>query len=288
MKFTIIAAGAALFLSIFSSCTEEYPIDLSGIEPILVVQGAISSDTMAHTVVLSKSADYFSNKPFEGVSNASVTISDGTNIFVLQEDTNKKGYYRTAKDVHGVAGRTYSLAISNVDVNGDGKNETYTASCELKAIPAIDSIEVEKIKRFGNYHWYIKMTAKDPGETQDFYMMKVCKNDILVTDSIEEWGFTDDEFFNGKQLQSLDVMALSDKKADEIVKENDKITLEMYSITKDYEKYINEVLEELQGRNPLFGSAPANPRTNISNGASGYFAAYSVTRSSTRYHEKKQ
>lgn len=286
MRYNILLGIAISSLTLLNSCTEDYPIDLSGVEPMLVVNGAISTDTMAHTVVLTKSADYFSNKPFEGVSNALVTISDGTHEFVLQEDKLKKGFYRTDKNVYGVKGLVYTLNIKNIDVNGDGTMETYTATSKLNAVPPIDSISIEKKHRFSHDQWVVKLSTTDDGNSQDFYLFKVLKNNKLITDSISEWGITDDEFYNGKKLENFPTMALVDNKPDEIVKNNDTITLEMYSVTKDYVYHINEVLEEIRGRNPLFGSAPANVRTNISNGGFGFFAAYSVTRRSTVYHEK--
>jgi hypothetical protein len=36
-------------------------------------------------------------------------------------------------------------------------------------------------------------------------------------------------------------------------------------------------LEDLLFTNPLFGSTPANPNTNLSNGALGYFGACAVS-----------
>jgi len=210
MKNITIAVYAALMLSIFNSCTEDYPIDLSGVEPMLVVSGSISTDTMTHTVILTKSQDYFENKPFEGISSATVTISDGSKEFILLEDPNKKGYYRTAKNVFGEVGKTYTLSISNVDINKDGVYETYTASSKLNFVPSIDSIEIEKTRRFSQTQWVIKMTTTDPGDTRDFYLLKILKNNVLISDSLEEWGISDDEFFNGKTLKSYPTMTLSE------------------------------------------------------------------------------
>jgi hypothetical protein len=44
---------------------------------------------------------------------------------------------------------------------------------------------------------------------------------------------------------------------------------------KTYSYYRN--LEELLFTNPIFGSTPANPKNNLTNGALGYFGTYAVS-----------
>ena len=55
----------------------------------------------------------------------------------------------------------------------------------------------------------------------------------------------------------------------------DTITLEMQAITEEYYNYISQLLTEtVWNMGPLDGP-PANPTGNISNGAMGFFLAYS-------------
>jgi hypothetical protein len=59
----------------------------------------------------------------------------------------------------------------------------------------------------------------------------------------------------------------------------------MSGITQDYYNFIIQLQDQTsQYRNPLFSGPPANVVTNIE-GASGFFAAYSRTRSSTIFEE---
>ena len=52
--------------------------------------------------------------------------------------------------------------------------------------------------------------------------------------------------------------------------------IELLSLDKQtYEYY--RTLQDLLFSNPIFGSTPANPENNLSNGALGYFGAYAVS-----------
>lgn len=280
-------------VGLLSSCTEEIKIDLGSSEPELVVEGAISTDTMAHAITLKKTGYYFSNQEAEGIRGAEVLLSDGLSEIMLTESAVKSGTYFTPDDYFGTAGRTYSLTIRNVDVNNDGVKETYVSDCALNAVPPIDSMTVEKKRVFFQDAYAIRISMQEPANVQNYYLFRVWKNDICVSDSINEWGITDDEFFKGKYLINESVMYLfPEEKPDEELIEGDRVKVEMCGISKDYLYFINEVVEEYRGRNPLFGGQPANIRTNIKRtfpessdgkGARGFFAAYAVQWKETVY-----
>ena len=277
--------------TLLGSCTTDIAIDLNTVASELVVDGAISTDTLAHTIILKKTANYFSNTAANVVSGATVTLNDGITTVTLQEDGSMKGAYRTAATYFGVVGRTYTLTIDNVDVNGDGVKERYTASCPINAVPKIDAIAVEKGQLFYHDMWSVKLSMLDPPNVSNYYLIRDYRNNVCVSDSINEWGTTSDEFFDGIYLNNETVMYFSSDKQDEIVVNGDKITLEVCSITKDYMNFIEEVKDEYRGRNPLFGGQPANIRTNIkqvlptnaSGSPRGYFAAYATSWAKTVY-----
>ena len=52
--------------------------------------------------------------------------------------------------------------------------------------------------------------------------------------------------------------------------------IELLSLDKQTYGYYR-TLEDLLYTNPFFGSTPANPNNNLSNGALGYFGAYAVS-----------
>jgi hypothetical protein len=259
-------------------CTEEMDLQLDTAARRLVVEGYVTTDTTTHYVKLTYSGSYFENKPMQGVSDAVVTLNDGTSTVVLNESASVEGLYLTPIDYYGVEGRTYTLDISGVDVNGDGVTESYSANSFMNPSVPIDDVVI-------GYHtmwdlWQVLLYAKDPADTENYYMFKVWRNDSLVNDALDEVSLADDAFFDGSDVNGVWVMALDSKKETENLHKGDIVKLEMACIDKTFYDFLVALQEETSPRNPLFSGPPANVPGNISNGAIGIFAAYSVDRDS--------
>jgi hypothetical protein len=261
-----------VFTMLFSACTEPYDTELESSFVRLVVQGSINTELKAHRVSLTKSGDYFSNTASPKVTGASVSISDGKNIFNLQEVSD--GLYET-DTIAGEVGKTYTLTI-----NTDG--ETYEASCYLNYCPPIDSIN------FGFYDLsaydiidssaYVLLNALEPNTPDNYYMWNVYRNNILETDTMNEVYFADDEFINGAYMYDVEVGWVRK------VEIGDTITLEILSITEEYYNYIYQVLSVTDWNMGPFGGPPANPNGNVfevndndnnNDDPVGFFLAYS-------------
>jgi archaellum component FlaF (FlaF/FlaG flagellin family) len=266
-------------------CTERIEIEVDSSYTRLVVEGNISTDTMQHAVRLSKSSDYFYNKPALSVSGAMVSISDGDSTVLLDESQKYPGTYMTDPGFYGVPGKTYTLTISHVDVDENGVFEEYNASSELKPIISIDSIQLEQLAG-NNYNFYeILLFAWDP-PVKNFYAFKVLKNGVLIKDSLNEIIVQDDVFFNGNYTYGIPTQFLDQNKEDEIIMPGDTITFEINGITEEYYKFVIEAQSEIFYQTPLFSGPPANISSNISNDAIGFFTAYSVGRCSVVYRGK--
>ncbi|MFZ4456396.1 MAG: DUF4249 domain-containing protein [Bacteroidales bacterium] len=285
-----------LLLVFAASCTQDITINLDKSTPELVVEGAITNEAKQHKILLSKTGDYFQNQPVSVISGALVKLSDGINTITLSQNKDTEGAYVTPADFAGVPGRTYTLNISQVDVDSDGVQEQYQASCPMLPLAPVDSISVEKKAMFRQDIWEVKLSMQDLPKERNFYLSRVYVNGVCRTDSINEWGISNDEFFDGKYLNNETIMFLGSRKPDEKVVNGDKVMLEVCGITEDYMMFIFEVGEEFNGRNPLFGGQPANIRTNVKRtypvaneikGARGYFAAYSVGWGETTYKDVK-
>ena len=263
------------------SCTErvDFQLEDAGV-PHLVVFAEITNDIKVHEVRLGKSAPYFYNKTMESVSNAVVTIDDGVRTIMLKEDPIRPGFYLTPREYYGVVGRKYRLDISNVDVNDDGVSEDYSAETEMKPSAAILGTLVLRNSSWKG--WDVLIYSQDRKETTDFYLFKIYKNRVLITDTISEYWTTDDRFFNGNEINGPVVQHFDEDKG-EIVERGDTITLEMDGITEAYFDYINGVQTEISEKVPLFSGPSANVTGNISNGAFGFFAVMEVQRNSCVY-----
>ncbi len=67
----------------------------------LVVDGAITTDTIQHQIILSYTGDYFAISAQEMATGAIVYISDGTNIIPLRELESGCLYYRWLRSRKG-------------------------------------------------------------------------------------------------------------------------------------------------------------------------------------------
>ncbi len=261
---------------ILASCTEKIDLELDSAYVRLVVEGAITTDTMAHRVRLTRTTDFFYNQPAPTVSGAQVTISDGSQTFPLTEDPQHPGDYLTQEDVHGVPGNTYTMHVQLQEPIG-GASE-YTASCMLMPVNPIDSIKV--VYRDQWEIWEIQCFAFDPPAV-NYYMFNTYKNGILMTDTINKVMATDDRFYNGNYTNGAGVGYLRKDVPREVVYPGDTITIQIAGITKEYLYFIWDVQTESGYQNPLISGPPANITGNINNGAIGFFAAYSVKYATT-------
>ena len=78
----------------FISCTEKInDISYATAAPRLSVYGNITTDTTRQQVILTENWEVLPTiPPFAPVSNADVTIADGTTVFPLTEDPMPKGH----------------------------------------------------------------------------------------------------------------------------------------------------------------------------------------------------
>ena len=99
MRWSVLVA----ILFVLVSCEEIMNVDFAGDSTKnLVVDGAITTDTTQHLVVLSYTGDYFAISAQEMATGAIVFISDGTDIIPLREL--KDGVYATEGAVAGKVG----------------------------------------------------------------------------------------------------------------------------------------------------------------------------------------
>jgi hypothetical protein len=111
-------------------------------------------------------------------------------------------------------------------------------------------------------HVEIHCFFKDPVE-KNFYRLKVFKNDSINT---QNYRLYDDQYTNGEESELRVAYATV----------GDTFRVELLSLDQStYEYY--RTLSDLLFTNPIFGSTPANPNSNLSNGALGFFGACAVS-----------
>jgi hypothetical protein len=265
---------ACLPILFISGCEEIMDLQFEGSkQKTLVVEGQITTDTMAHQVMLSWTGDFFEKPPQNMVTGAILTITDGEKTFDLTETITHPGIYKTDPDVFGELGKTYTLHISL----SDGRE--FSGSEELSACAEIDSIAQSDNYNHGyfgfDYYGYdLLLYAMEPEPAGDYYMYFLYLNDSLCTDSLSKVLFASDEFVNGNYIYGLPTSLIAEE---QFIGDSMKVTLEMQSITTAYYDFLSGMLLEIWRGTPWDGP-PANVPGNMNNGARGYFRASDVKR----------
>ena len=274
MKNIFIISAFLLFVT---SCTERIDIELDETYTRLVVYGTITTDTSTYYIQLTETTSYYYNETPPPVTGANLEISDDAgNVFTLNET--EPGIYATSPLFAAIPGRTYTLQIELAEeING---HKNYQANSTVSPIYPIDSIGLVSQPDWGENGFYeVTCFYQDP-PTTDFYMFNIFKNGELLTDTINDRFISDDAFFNGNYTNGIGVGYLDQSDEREVLRPGDTVTFQGCNIPEEYFNFVLELQSETGFQTPLFSGPPANVKSNINNGAAGFFAAYSVSYSS--------
>lgn len=264
-----------ILLLLVSGCTEPYDIDLESGDQRLVIEGGITSDSIFQQVILTKTVDYFDNEVPAGVNDALVyvTYNDDSVAFKYVDGTN--GLYQTEIAFRGISYTRYTLHVDSVVLSNDIGYQSFTASDSMRSVVPSDSIKVEYDAQIEA--WWVRLYTNEPNDSEDWYIFKVGINSTLVSDTINEWNITNDEFLSGKYLNGVNLQYLQDEYADERPSVGDTIWLYTENISEEYFNFCSDVQIESGFKIPLFSGQPANVSTNILPNGVGFFSAVART-----------
>ena len=261
----ILFAPTIIFLvSLLSGCQQVVSIDLNTANPRVVIEGNIKDQPGPYSVFLSMTGSYFDTTLVDPpISHAQVVITDDAgNRDSLKEVIS--GAYQSSS-LMGVSGRTYTLSVI-----ANGKN--YMAMSYMPSKVLIDSLYVLPRHSLGGESGYdIYVIFKDPPELGNYYRINAHSSAAISADSIDgqRYRLFTDKLTNGNEMTER-------IRAGRNVNPGDTITIELCSIdqaTYDYFHTLSDILSSDRSPTSL---APANPNSNISGDALGYFAAYTV------------
>jgi hypothetical protein len=146
----------------------------------------------------------------------------------------------------------------------------YEAEDKLYSVTNIDSLsyrinddEEEDPKDFGKFY-EVLIFALEPQETTDYYLFKFYRNDSLKVYNDTEIYYADDEVL-GEQIDGVPSPIY--------YAPGDTARVEAYSLSRNGFVFYNDLQTLLTNDGGLFSQPPSNSRTNLSNGALGYFQA---------------
>ncbi|MEM6802367.1 MAG: DUF4249 domain-containing protein, partial [Bacteroidota bacterium] len=241
------------------SCEEIIEVNLNESNPQWVIEARIDDQTNEALVDISSTASYFEPGEFEPGRGASVSISSSTGeSYELTEYA--AGKYR-ASNVDLQLQEQYDL---QVELEG----KSYEAISILQAPLQIDSLVTEfRAGGIGPEEgYYVRLAFQDPPGVRNYLRLEIWVNGELRPDI----GLYDDNLTDGNEIAFplfIDPFELGD-------------TVEIKVHAVDFEVYRYwTALSSILGNDPGGGNsaAPANPPTNISNDALGYFGVSSVT-----------
>jgi hypothetical protein len=256
-------AAAALALGSLS-CQKIISVDLNNANPQVVAEAVVTDQPGPYTVTLSMSGDYFTpSLYFPPVTHAFVTLADNLGV----TDTLKEmasGTYHTSV-LHGGPGRTYYLRV----VAGGKEYDAFSTMpprVNIDTLVALHSRESD-----GDQVYNLYVIFKDPPEPGNYYRMKLRVNVPISPDSIDgrRYHLYNDKLTNGNEAAVRIRMR-------NYFQPGDTVWVDLLSIDKSSYDYFNTLNNILTSDRSPTSLAPANPNTNLTNGALGYFAAYSV------------
>ncbi len=247
-----------LFLTLLlSGCEKVIDVDLNEADPHIVIEGNLSYNPDTAVVKISMTSSYFDTLLSVKVPGAVVTVSNRFGEKFRFKET-VDGIYQS-KQIKLKPGETYRL---EVEANG----EKYEASSKLNYSVPIDSVKFYYEEGFSFFEsgYYVNFYIFDPPGIKNYYRVKFWKNRVYQN-SIDDFYIFDDRYVDGNNLE-INLFRSP-------FKYNDTITLQLISLDKGAYDYF-KTFEELVNNNPG-SAAPANPNSNITNGALGYFSAWS-------------
>jgi hypothetical protein len=252
MKHIFLIAGIFLF----TSCSKVIDVNLIDAPVQIVIEGEINNQPGPYFVKISKSVNYTADNNFPAVSGASVVISSDGIVDTLIESI--PGTYATHL-IQGMQGSTYSLQVL-------AEGQTYTSSSIMPDAVSLDSIGFTTAAR-NDDNLNAVVYFQDPPGISNYYRFIEYNNGKPMPNSRGNFVF-DDRLSDGRYIGETLFNDSSNIKMGDTVSINMKCVDEsVYNFWFQFDQIAGN------GRGGFSAPTPANPVSNITGGALGYFSA---------------
>jgi hypothetical protein len=266
LSFLIITIIASL-----TSCEKTVTLDIEQTQPRIVIEGQVTDVNTKNFVKISRSTGFYNTGKTARITDATVRVEDNAGntydfVHYQGDHVDSVGYYFPEVPFSGVAGRTYKLTVI-----ADG--EMYEATDQLFRLVPLEKLEYRINENEMNDPEYpgrffeLLLFVKEPQDTRDYYLFKSYRNDSLKYMNDTDVYYADDELI-GENIDGIPLPVFYGT--------GDKAGVEVYSLSRDAFVYYRDLQKLLNNDGGLFGTPPANPRSNLSNGALGLFQASAI------------
>jgi hypothetical protein len=253
-------------LLLLTACQKVVNLNLDKAPPQLVIEGNVTDGADPDTVRILRSVNFYADNSFPAVSGASVNISDNTGVTDRLTESSP-GIYIT-HTLKGAPGNTYKLSVTLNDT-------TYTATSTMPQPVNLDSITFTTTSVFRKGRITAIANFQDPPGIKNYYRFETWINGAPFT---KNFFLFDDRLSDGRYIQwnlRMDSAYLS---------QGDIVRVNMYCVDENDYNYFFQLDRSTGGGTFNTNASPANPATNLSNGAYGYFSAHTVrSRTVTAY-----
>lgn len=256
MRLILLVAAAVTM----AACKKVINVDLNNAAPQIVIEGEITNGKAPYFVRVSKSVSFSSSNVYPPVTNAEVYIKDSANGIIDHLAQVDSGVYRTQQLV-GVMQHTFVLSVTI-----DGKQ--YRAVSKMPKPVPLDSVTFALNFDFNNNQEInAVVNFEDPIGLGNYYQFietlngRLIPNVFVFEDRLSDGRYIEQPLFNDSSY----------------LKKNDTLEITMNCVDKNIYNYFF-TLANVTGNNNFQTATPANPVTNISNGALGYFSAHTTQR----------
>jgi len=255
-----LAIGCGMLLVGAVACKKVISVDLRDVPSQIVIEGEITNGGRPAQVRISKSVNFSASNVYPPVSGATVRLTDSSSDYYALMTETDSGLY-TSQLVGGIPNHVYKL-----DVTVDGK--TYSATSRMPRPVVLDSVTFALNTDFNNKQDINAiMNFRDPDGLGNYYQFTESLRGRLIPDIF----VFEDRLSDGKYIEQP---LFNDSS---YLQRRDTLLLTMNCIDKNVYNYFFS-LANVTGNNNFQTATPANPNTNISNGALGYFSAHTTTR----------
>ena len=287
---------------LFSSCEQDLNIEIKTNDKRLLVDGEFTNDTVVHSMRLYCSGSLITGRRQTIVSGAKIVITDNIDTFDYIENKDTLGLYQTAGKVGGKGGHIYTLSITNIDIENDGKMDSYIAQAMMPVPIKFDSLvsylgeNGDQVMGTVENEAYYKIMYNGPDYIYDYLTL----NSVTLYSLTDQLGSGDFNYYffkapkvNNPGLTLSRYSSLWIEPKSSKVSTGDTISFICYNFTAAQFEFLKE-FDNNTNSGDLFSNnmydqlkIPTNLPTNIepADKAAGYFFIYSISKISKVFKE---
>jgi hypothetical protein len=288
LQLTTLLAALAM-----AACENDMTVTLNSADKRLVVSGEFTTDTTVHSLYLSRSGSIISGRKQTAVTGAKVYVTNKVDTIYFVESKGAPGLYQTPTKCYAVGGQTYYLSITGIDVDEDGKMDSFSSVNKVLVAIKFDSLS-SKYGLNGDSEYalinipFYQRTANGPDYA--FSYMMVNDKEIRPLSKRLGTGEVKTHMTPTKHYKEGETYNLYFSLDSEPVAKGDRLTFIAFNFTEDQYKFLTAFDNNTDG-DPFLDNMydqlviPSRLPTNIepANKAGGYFLVYSISRISRVY-----